>query len=97
MRKKIAESASCIPGISSSRTCQCNNGTIFTGTKCLPASIQCPISTVYIVDKVCHPLVKIGQFCMYTIQCMGYSICSKQICKCPFGYITVRNVCRKIN
>ncbi|CAG9539062.1 unnamed protein product [Cercopithifilaria johnstoni] len=95
------ESASCMPGInlinSNSRTCQCNNGTIFTGYKCLTSPIQCPISTVYIIDEVCYPLVEIGQFCLYTIQCMGYSVCSGQICKCPLGYTEIHNVCRRIN
>uniref|UniRef100_A0A1I7W568 EB domain-containing protein n=1 Tax=Loa loa TaxID=7209 RepID=A0A1I7W568_LOALO len=49
------ESASCMPGTSSSnsdiQTCQCNNGTVFTGSKCLPSLIQCPTSTVYIFDN----------------------------------------------
>uniref|UniRef100_A0A915Q447 EGF-like domain-containing protein n=1 Tax=Setaria digitata TaxID=48799 RepID=A0A915Q447_9BILA len=95
------ESASCVAALSSSnmngRTCQCNNGTVFTGTKCLTSSIQCPPSTVYVNDKLCQSLVQIGQFCLHTIQCMGYSICSKQICKCPTGFAAIRNVCRRVN
>ncbi|VDK73185.1 unnamed protein product [Onchocerca ochengi] len=95
------ESASCILGTNSnnpvSRTCQCINGTLFTGSKCLASSLQCPASTVYIANNVCYPLVEIGQFCIHTIQCMGYSICSNQMCKCPVGFVAIRNVCRKIN
>lgn len=101
MRESVAEEASCVPGInlisSNIRTCQCNSGTIFTGSKCLASALQCPISTVYIVDKTCYPLVEIGQFCLYTVQCMGYSVCSNQICKCPPGYTVIHNVCRRIN
>ncbi|KAK6102670.1 EB module family protein [Brugia pahangi] len=77
------------------RTCQCNNGTIFTGSECLPSTIKCPLSTVYTFNNVCYALVEIGQFCLFTIQCMGYSICSRQICKCPIGYQNIRNACRK--
>uniref|UniRef100_A0A0R3S4D7 EB domain-containing protein n=1 Tax=Elaeophora elaphi TaxID=1147741 RepID=A0A0R3S4D7_9BILA len=82
---------------SDTRTCQCNNGTIFTGSKCLISPLQCPMSTVYIAGTICYPLVDIGQFCLYTIQCMGNSICSGQICKCPLGYSIIHNVCRRIN
>ncbi|VDK77194.1 unnamed protein product [Litomosoides sigmodontis] len=95
------ESASCVPGInlisSSTRTCQCNSGTIFTGSKCLPSPVHCPSSTVYIADKICYPLVQIGQFCFCTVQCMGYSICSRQICKCPPGHTAINSVCRRTN
>ncbi|KAL4003482.1 EB module family protein [Acanthocheilonema viteae] len=95
------ESASCVPGInlinSNNRTCQCNNGMIFNGAKCLASPIKCPVSTVYVVGKVCYPLVEIGQFCLYAIQCMGYSVCSGYICKCPLGYTAIHNVCRRIN
>ncbi|VBB32437.1 unnamed protein product, partial [Acanthocheilonema viteae] len=49
------ESASCVPGInlinSNNRTCQCNNGMIFNGAKCLASPIKCPVSTVYVVGK----------------------------------------------
>ncbi|KAM3722610.1 Prion-like-(Q/N-rich) domain-bearing protein [Dirofilaria immitis] len=95
------ESATCISKTSLNnpdrKTCQCNSGTVFTGSKCLASSIQCPASTVYMINNICHPLVKIGQFCMYTIQCMGHSICSNQICKCPIDFTVIRNICRRKN
>lgn len=97
MNFAFSASASCmlVSVQPNTKTCQCNKGTTFAGSSCAISAVQCPPSTVFISSNFCQDLVQIGQFCTYTVQCMGYSVCYRQRCTCPVGFAEVRNVCRR--
>uniref|UniRef100_A0A9J2PLV9 EGF-like domain-containing protein n=1 Tax=Ascaris lumbricoides TaxID=6252 RepID=A0A9J2PLV9_ASCLU len=91
-------SASCtLVSQQGSSTCQCNAGTVFTGSGCVTATTStCPYSTVFIAgNNNCLPLVQVGQFCTYSSQCMGFSACIGQFCRCPTGLTNVNDICRQ--
>lgn len=94
----ISASASCVQtNGGSQRTCQCNSGTAFVGSSCMTSSYNCPYNTVYISDSNCMQLVALGQSCVYTSQCMGFSACTGGRCQCPYSYTNTNGVCRPQN
>uniref|UniRef100_A0A0N4UTE1 EB domain-containing protein n=1 Tax=Enterobius vermicularis TaxID=51028 RepID=A0A0N4UTE1_ENTVE len=64
--------------------CACEPGYIWENTSCVNANGNCAPNQIHI-NGMCYDLLYIGQYCYFSQQCLGGSICRNGYCQCPSG------------
>uniref|UniRef100_A0A0N5AHW5 EB domain-containing protein n=1 Tax=Syphacia muris TaxID=451379 RepID=A0A0N5AHW5_9BILA len=76
--------------------CQCPSGTAIYNYVCINnGNGRCSSNQVY-VNNQCFNLAQIGEMCYYNDQCLGYSQCTSNYCRCPDNMSVVSGYCESV-
>ncbi|CAJ0599943.1 unnamed protein product [Cylicocyclus nassatus] len=91
--QSCTNTAQCIANARCTSVCECNYPSVYDGTSCVTGITYCSPGTVSVTGR-CFPLVRLGQSCQNSAQCMSFGTCSNGVCVCQVNAIVINNVCR---